>query len=233
MQRLFIAWLGVLVLTLATASVQAAPLYLSPKDYPPQSVLPPPPAEGSSAAKAELAELDRIQEARSKEDFARANQDFRTRDGTIFAVAIGPAFDLSKLPATAKLLDSVHKEEDSAAGLAKDHFRRTRPWIVDPGLNSCSKDDSPYSSYPSGHSSMAYSMAVVLAALVPEKAQAVMARAADYAENRLVCGMHRRRDIQAGQVLGTVVAELLLRNPGFESDFAAAKRELEAAHITH
>ena len=210
----------------------AAPVYLSPSDYDPKGLLPPPPVEGSADARAELAELDRIQSQRSKEEFARADQDFHTRNGTIFAAAIGPAFDLGKLPLTAKLLDNVHKDEDAAASVAKDYFRRTRPWIVDPALNSCSKDDAPYSSYPSGHSSMAYSMAVVLASLVPEKAGAIMARAADYAENRLVCGMHRRRDIQAGQVLGTVVAELLLRNPAFKTDFIAAKQELEAAHVT-
>ena len=232
MRRLLISWLGATILALVAVPAQAAPVYLSPSDYDPKSLLPPPPAEGSAAAKAELAELDRIQSQRSKEDFARADRDFRTRDGTIFATAVGPAFDLGKLPLTAKLLDNVHKDEDAAASVAKDYFRRTRPWIVDPGLNSCSKDDDPHSAYPSGHSSMAYSMAVVLASLVPEKAQPIMARAADYAENRLVCGMHRRRDIQAGQVLGTVVAELLLRNAGFKADFAAAKRELEAAHLT-
>ena len=78
---------------------------------------------------------------------------------------------------------------------------------------------------------MAYSMGVVLASLLPEKAPAIMARAADFAENRLVCGMHRRRDIQSGQVLGTVVARLLLRNPQFrtEYDAPAASLELRAA----
>ena len=233
MRRFLISWLGAVALVLVMAPAEAAPVYLSASDYDPKSLLPPPPVEGSPAAKAELAELDRIQHRRSKEDFARADRDFRTRDGSIFAVAIGPAFDLGKLPLTAKLLDTVHKDEDAAAGMAKDYFRRTRPWIVDPALKSCSKTDDPHSAYPSGHSSMAYSMAVVLASLVPDKAGAIMARAADYAENRLVCGMHRRRDIQAGQVLGTVVAELLLRNPGFKSDFAAAKSELEAAHLAH
>jgi acid phosphatase (class A) len=129
------------------------------------------------------------------------------------------------------MLESVQKDEDAAASVAKDYFRRTRPWIVDPQLNSCSKNDAPQSSYPSGHSTMAYAMAVVLSSLVPEKAPAIMARAADYAENRLVCGMHRRRDIQAGQVLGTVVAKALLRKPRFRTELTAARRELKAAGV--
>jgi acid phosphatase (class A) len=228
----FPAWLIAAAFVLLTMPAQAAPVYLSPSDYDPKILLPAPPAEDSPAAKAELAELDRIQAERSQEAFARADHDFRTRNGSIFAEAIGPAFDLGKLPATAQLLANVQKDEDAAASVAKDYFRRTRPWIVDPALNSCSKMDDPHSSYPSGHSTMAYAMAVVLASLVPEKAPAIMGRAADYAENRLVCGMHRRRDIQAGQVLGTVVAELLLRNPGFKTEFEAAKEELRVARVT-
>ena len=232
MFRLSTPWLGAAILVFcAQMPAAAAPVYLSSSDYNPEILLPPPPEEGSAAAKAELAELDRIQQRRSQEAFARADRDFRTRNGTIFAAAIGPGFDLDKLPVTAKLLDDVQKDEDAAASLAKNYFHRTRPWIVDPALNSCSKDDDPHSAYPSGHATMAYAMAVVLASLVPQKAQPIMARAADYAENRLVCGMHRRRDIQAGQVLGTVVAELLLRNPGFTTEFAAAERELQAARI--
>jgi acid phosphatase (class A) len=232
MRRLVPAWLFVVVLAVSAVPAMAVPVFLSPADIDPKAVLPPPPAEDSKAAKAELAELDRIQSQRTDEEFARADHDFRTRDGSIFADAIGPAFVLSRLPITAHMLKNVQKDEDAAASVAKDYFRRTRPWIVDPGLNSCSKDDAPQSSYPSGHSTMAYAMAVVLASLVPEKAPAIMARAEDYAENRLVCGMHRRRDIQAGQVLGTVVAQLLLRKPHFQAEFEAAKRELQAAHIT-
>lgn len=225
------AWFVIAVLAACCGPAVAAPVFLSPADTDPQSYLPPPPVEGSEAAQAELAELDRIQERRSQADFDRADRDYHARDGSFFAETIGPDFVLSRLPATAHLLDNVHSEEDAAATVAKDYFRRTRPWIVDPALNSCAKNDAPQSSYPSGHASMAYSMGVVLAALLPEKAPAIMARAADFAENRLVCGMHRRRDIQAGQVLGTVVAELLLRNPRFRSEFDAAKQELVAAHI--
>ena len=206
--------------------------FLAPSDYAPDRLLPPPPPEGSPLAKAELEELDRIQSQRTPEDFARADHDFRTQNGTIFADAIGPNFVLSRLPATAKMLSDLQRQEDAAADVAKDYFHRTRPWIVDPSLKSCSKQDAPQSAYPSGHSTMAYAMAVVLAALVPAKATAILSRAADYAQNRLVCGMHRRSDIQAGQVLGTVVAELLLHDPGFRPELDAAKAELARAHLS-
>jgi acid phosphatase (class A) len=102
---------------------------------------------------------------------------------------------------------------------------------VDLRFKSCSKDDEPLSSYPSGHATMGFSMAVVLADLAPKRAPAPLARAADYANSRLVCGMHFRADIVAGQVLGTEAAGDLLRNPRFRADRDAAQAELQAAHL--
>src|SRR5262249_22413526 len=128
-------------------------------------------------------------------------------------------------------LSDVQVEEKAAAKAAKDHFLRNRPWVVDTALKSCSKEDAPQSSYPSGHSTMAFSMAVILAKLEPAKAAAVMARAYDYANNRLVCGMHYRSDVVAGQALGTAVALKLMNLPAFRTEFDAAAQELSKAGV--
>jgi acid phosphatase (class A) len=196
-------------------------------------LLPPPPAQGSAMAKAETAELHAIEAARTPDALARAKSDDATKNASIFAEAMGPGFDLKALPATAKLMSQVRREEKAAADTAKDAFHRQRPWIVDPSFKSCSRDDEPLSSYPSGHTTMGYSMAVVLAALAPEKAQALLARAADYGNNRLVCGMHFRADVVAGQALGTAVGVELLHNAAFRVDMDAAAAELRAANLTH
>jgi acid phosphatase (class A) len=220
-----------LAMILVGGSATAKPIFLSPSDYDPGLLLPAPPADGSDAQKAELSELESIQASRSADAFARADSDDRTENATIFRTTIGDGFDLAKLPATAKLLADVRNDEKEAAAAAKDFFRRNRPWIVEPSLKTCARGDSPQSSYPSGHATMGYAMAVVLGALIPEKAQAIMARANDYAENRLVCGMHYRRDIVAGEALGTAVGVALLHNAGFKIEFDAAERELRAAHL--
>ncbi len=212
-------------------SATAAPVFLSTSFYNPALLLPSPPADGSPAARAEMDELHRIEKNRTADQFARAKADDENENVTAFSDVMGPSFDLKMLPQTAALFADVQAEEKTAAKLAKDYFKRNRPWVVDPSLKSCAQGDAPQSSYPSGHATMGYSMAVVLAALAPEKAQAIMARASDYAENRLVCGMHYRRDIVAGEVLGTTVAVELLATPGFKSEFDAAEDELRAAHI--
>lgn len=209
----------------------AGPVFLSVAYYNPTLLLPPPPADGSPAARAELKELQKIEKQRSAADFARALKDEGTEDVTAFASVMGPGFDPAQLPKTAALFADVRAEEKFAAKLAKDYFKRNRPWIADPKLKTCARDDPPPTSYPSGHATMGYSMAVVLAALVPEKGQAIMARAAEYAHNRLVCSMHYRSDIVAGEALGTAVAVELLTVPGFRAEFDDARAELKAAHL--
>jgi acid phosphatase (class A) len=75
-------------------------------------------------------------------------------------------------------------------------------------------------------------LGVVLAALVPEKAQAILMRAADYAYSREVCGDHYHSDTQASRTLGTAVGVLLLNNAALKPQIDAARAELLAAHVT-
>ena len=198
-----------------------------PAQVDPSLLLPPPPADGSDTQKAELAELDQVQATMSAADFARATTDNDNETASMYQIVLGPSFDLAKLPATAHLFDDVIHEEKAAAKAAKIYFHRARPYVFDTGLKTCEKPDAdPHNSYPSGHATMAFSTGVVLAALMPAKAQIILARAADYAHERLVCGVHFRSDIVAGQVLGTTVAVQLLANKDFRAEFDAAAAEL-------
>jgi acid phosphatase (class A) len=223
---------ALLTVCVAVLPACAAPVFLTSAQVNPAQLLPPPPADGSAATQAELAELHRIENSRTADDLARAKNDASTEDVTAFAAVMGSGFDLKGLPKTTKLFADVREEEKTAAKLAKDYFKRTRPYAADPSLKSCvDKSDAPKTSYPSGHATMGYSMAIVLAALAPEKAQTIMARASEYAENRLVCGVHYRRDIAAGEALGTAVSVELMSVPAFKNEFEAARDELRAAHI--
>jgi len=216
----------------AGAKGEKAPLLLDATKLDPAQVLPPPPAPDSAEVRDELAQLHAIDKARTQADFDDAVREEHTKDGSIFHDAIGPAFDLAKLPATAALLDTVRREEKAAADRAKAHFLRTRPWLVAKDLRPCNGgDDEPQSSYPSGHTTMGYSMAAVLARLVPAHADAIMARAARYARSRLVCEVHFRSDVAGGQAYGMVIAERLMLEPAFQVAFKDAARELQAAGI--
>lgn len=209
-------------------------MVLAPQDVDPGLLLPPPPAAGSPAQLAELDELRRIQARRTPEELAAAKWDDAHEDPSAFAQTLGASFDLKALPATARLLAAVDNDQAVAAVMAKKYFKRHRPWTSDDTLVGCErgKNPDPLTSYPSGHATLGYSLAVVLSALMPEKAQAIQARASEFAYHRLVCGVHYRSDIEASQALGVAVAIELLHSPALQPQIQAAVDELRAAHLT-
>jgi acid phosphatase (class A) len=191
-------------------------------------LLPPPPPDGSARARAELDELLRLQRERTPEQVRRAREDVRV--GLLrFADALGaPAgLDPGRLPLTAALLKEVDVEDTTLIGPAKDAFARARPFTMEHALEPVvPRPDT--ASYPSGHATWAYTAALVLADLVPERRGALLARAEEYAHNRNVGGVHYPSDVQAGQVAGTVIAAMLFACPAFQSEEQAAGRELRA-----
>ena len=84
-------------------------------------------------------------------------------------------------------------------------------------------------SYPSGHASRGWMIALVLSDMVPEKANALLARGRDYGDSRVVCAEHFPSDVEAGRMVGAAVYAAARADPQFASDFAAAKSELRAA----
>lgn len=238
MRTLILCLTAALALGGAAAPREASPSgvpasrFLPPQSMAPALTLPPPPKEGSSVALSELKELRRIQARRTPAQFALAQRDAETENVTAFYGVMGSEFRLERLPATAKLFADLRFEDHVAAKRGKAFFQRKRPWIVDPSLETCPHgDDKARSSYPSGHATMAFAAAGVLARLDPPKAQAILARADQYAEERLVCGAHFRQDIVAGQALGTALAVKLMDTPAFRAEFDAAREELRAARI--
>lgn len=217
----------------AAKHAPTGPLLLNVGNFDPALILPEPPRDDSALGRAELAQLHVIDANRTTAEVASAKTDAAVKNVTMFNAAMGPGFDLDRLPATKALFQTVRDEEKAAADRAKDHFRRNRPWITDASLHPCATDDEPQSSYPSGHTTMGYAMAAILARLVPDKGPAIMARAAQYAHSRLVCEVHFPSDVAAGQAFGMMIAERLAEQPAFVTQLDAARAELVKAGVTH
>lgn len=218
--------------------------YLTSAEIDPSRLLPPPPQDGSETQIRELTEVKRIITSRTPERFKQAQWDNDHESSIAFASTIGPEFDLTKLPATAKLLAAVENDQSVAASAAKVFFHRKFAAVVDTSIVPLTCDPAdvaasaakpggrPLRSYPSGHATMGFTVGVVLAALIPEKSQAILAHAADYAYSREVCGEHYRSDVEASHALGSALAIMLLQNAALQPQIEAAKAELRAAHIT-
>jgi acid phosphatase (class A) len=224
--------------TAKTAGTMARPMktlkVLTEADVNPARILSAPPADGSDAQKRELALVQEAYNHSSPARKAQAEWDDKHEDAGIFAETLGPAFDLARLPETAKLLALVLNDQSVAANMAKRTYLRTRPWAFDPAMKPCDykPNANPKTSFPSGHATLGYSVAYVLGTLIPERAQALQDRAGDYAFSRLVCGDHYPSDVEASKALGVAVGVMLMHSETLAPMIAASRTELAAAHLT-
>jgi len=188
-------------------------------------LLPPPPALNSPAMNQELAEVLSLQVTRTPEQVARAIADV---DEVVwrFSDVIGNAkFTPDNLPLVAAFFSRILETESAVVDPAKDFWKRPRPYqysdLVRPVVPL-----SKSGSYPSGHATVGTLMGILLAEMLPEKRDQISSRAAEFAHNRLVGGVHFRSDIEAGRVSGTVIAQVIGSHSDFQRDFQAAKAEL-------
>jgi acid phosphatase (class A) len=84
-------------------------------------------------------------------------------------------------------------------------------------------------SYPSGHANYGYVMAYLLREMVPEREQQLIARADEFARQRMVCGVHFAGDIEAGREGASRLMTMLNDSAEYREDVNAAMAELRAA----
>lgn len=203
--------------------------YLSPKDVDLLRFLPPPVAAGSAEDKAEIASVIATQKAASPERIAQAQYDAGETVYVMFGKILGPKFKADGLPLTDKLFERLGDSEDDVTDPAKKAFGRKRPYLAAPDDIKALVKASSSGSYPSGHTTRVTLEGIILGTMLPEKRAEIWARVADYAESRVVGGMHYPSDLVAGRQAGVAMAATALANPAFNADLEAATRELRAA----
>lgn len=71
-------------------------------------------------------------------------------------------------------------------------------------------------SYPSGHTTYGYTGALLLALMVPERYQQMIARGAEYGNDRIIVGAHYAMDVLGGRTLALYdMAHLLANDPAY------------------
>jgi acid phosphatase (class A) len=191
-------------------------------------LLPEPPAVGSAANNAELAEVHRVEQTRTPDQVAQAKADDAEEDMFAFKTVFGPGFNPESLPITAALGGHVKNEQSVVGNELKHYFLRPRPFQTDSTLHPICPTKPTPDSYPSGHSLTGYLEAFTLIELAPEKRTEILARAEEYAHNRVVCGVHYPSDTEASRKVAYLVFGYMLATPRFQRDLAAAREEFRA-----
>ncbi len=191
-------------------------------------LLPAPPSPGSDEQRCDLEAVRRAERSRTAQQVREARADDTDESMFLFADVLGRGFNKELLPLTAAL--SAHLRQESAVvnPSLKLAFARPRPFVTDPQLHPvCPKTET--NAYPSGHAMVGYLEAYALVAMLPERKDVVLARARQFAANRVVCGVHYPSDVEASRTVSLALFGSLLSSPVFQRELAAARAELRSA----
>jgi acid phosphatase (class A) len=205
------------------------PVFVSADQTHSEQILMTPPAADSATTKAELALLHHLEKTRTKAQVEQAKADDKLETMFLYKDVMGDKFTPENLPLTAAFAAHVKNDEGINANPAKLAFHRMRPYNLDKTLSPVCHTKLKDDSYPSGHTTAGYLAALALIDMVPEKRDAILARAADYANNRLVCGVHFPTDIEASKLVAYSTHALMDANPQYQKEMAAARGELRQA----
>jgi acid phosphatase (class A) len=198
------------------------------------ALLPPPPLAGSAAQAAdEAAYRSALSETPERFALAAADADLHwPAPAKGFETILGAKVSTAATPHTAMLLQRALADAGLSTSRAKDHYQRTRPFVVN-GAESCTPGDEPAlrkdGSYPSGHTAIGWMLALVLTDLVPEKADALLKRGYDYGHSRVVCRVHWKSDTVAGRLIASATYARLQADPLFRAQRDLARAEMAKA----
>lgn len=186
----------------------------------------PPPAHGSDAFKAEMAEVKAWQAKRTATDLKaisywndvpaplRWSEEVRAE---IITASMVP-------PRAARALAMVHAAMYDAtivAWKAKAKYQRALPFQANPYLKAVAGEPG-IPSYPSEHAAIAMAAAVTMAEIFPDHKDEILKKARLVGETRVAAGAAYRSDIDAGFKIGEQVAsEILKRRANDRSELKA------------
>jgi acid phosphatase (class A) len=211
------------------------PGYLSEKEcIDSLALLPPPPAADSAALALDRDVAQRTFAVRGTLRFELALSDYDMRfphAAGIYSCALNVPITEQDTPKLYTLLRRVVSDAGHTTLAAKNHYMRQRPFVFNkqpicaPETRAQLENDG---SYPSGHTTVGWAWALILAEISPDQADAILARGRAYGENRNVCNHHWYSDVEWGRVTAAATVARLHANSEFRADLEAVKAELDA-----
>lgn len=202
------------------------------------TLLPPPPTEGTANFARDMEQYVIGRSLRDSERGEQAITDANLSEGW-FCDNFSPAFGLriseDSTPEIFKLLSMVREDSSRACDLAKNHYMRIRPFMKVQEPTSTPDDEKyliPNGSYPSGHTSIGWAIALVLAEINPDCQDEILKRGYEFGQSRTIVGAHWQSDVDAGRVIASATVARLHANDDFANQLAKAKKEFKQATKT-
>lgn len=145
-----------------------------------------------------------------------------------FSEPFGLQISKDETPEIYKVLREGTATCDSICTLPKKYYMRRRPFMRfnEPTLTP---DDEPAlrknGSYPSGHTLLGWSSALLLSEINPERADTILARGLMYGESRVIVGAHWQSDVDAARLAASAAYARLHTSERFLEQMRLARLE--------
>ncbi|MGD9950314.1 MAG: phosphatase PAP2 family protein [Desulfobulbus sp.] len=198
------------------------------------ALLPPPPAEGSASLALDEAVSRNSLTLRGTPRWDLATEDanlkFPQAAGT-FSCALDAPITEQDTPHLYDLLQRTLEDAHFSTYAAKNHYKRTRPFVVNKEP-TCTPNNETHlrnsGSYPSGHTAIGWAWALILSEVAPEQTDAILSRGRAFGQSRVICNAHWQSDVIEGRFVGAAAVARLHSDPEFRAAIVAAKAELAA-----
>ena len=145
-----------------------------------------------------------------------------------FSEPFGLKISPTETPEIYRLLRDGTATAEKIGTLPKKHYMRKRPFMrfQEHMLSSWEEDELRHNgSYPSGHTILGWSSALLLSEINPARIDTIMARGYMYGESRVIVGAHWQSDVDAGRLVASVAIAKLHTSDRFLKQMQKAREE--------
>lgn len=199
------------------------------------ALLPAPPAAGSAAFAADEQAYETLSalQGSARGELARQDADLNfPASSATFSCALGVDISEEDTPNIYTLLYRTMSDAGKASPKSKAHYNRTRPFVAH-DTDTCLPEHDRFlrgnGSYPSGHSTIGWTWALMLSQVAPDRADALLQRGRAFAQSRAICGAHWKSDVEYGRLLGASVITRLQDSSAYQQQLALARDEVAQA----
>lgn len=146
----------------------------------------------------------------------------------IYSGVLGIDISQENTPAIYRMLTLGLLTTDQAGKLPKNHYMRTRPYVFFDEPTIYPSDEKwlrNNGSYPSGHTILGWSAALLLTEVAPDKADTILARGYMYGQSRVIAGYHWQSDVDAARLVASAAVARLHADKRFIKLMKKARKE--------
>ncbi len=235
--RLLLA-VALTVLGAAAISADRPAGYLTPGEFDVTHVIEPAPRPGDPRYRTDREIFRATRKLVGTPRYALATSDVNYSPPALlhdFSCSVGVVLTPQDAPKLMAVFGRAVTDTAGQSSKAKDYYKRERPFVIDKGP-VCQAPAELYDQrahhmsydYPSGHSTLGFTMALILASVAPDRAQPILERGRAYADSRFICGAHNESAVEGGMLSASATMAVVETKPAYQADLAAARAEMDA-----